>query len=74
MSFTDTPSRFLKKGDVVLFPDADDRERCGVVTRTLGQTHLATRVRTVHVWATTADGEEFVGVESDFVLLEGGER
>ena len=49
MATTPNPTRFLKTGDVVVFPDHEDRERCGVVTRTLGSTHLATRVRTVTV-------------------------
>jgi hypothetical protein len=73
MATTPNPTRFLKKGDAVVW-NCLDTEFSGVVTRTLGQTHLATRVRTVHVWVETADGESFVGEESLFALADGSVR
>lgn len=61
---TTTPNRTdLKVGDTVCFPcpNDDERGRVGTVTRVLGSTHLATRVRTETVFVTTADGENFHG-------------
>ena len=65
---TNTDNTNHRVGDVVVFADAHDEDRghCGTVTRVLGQTHLATRVRTVSVWVETADGETFVGDSRNF--------
>jgi hypothetical protein len=60
---TTTNRSGLQVGDTVCFPCPHDNERgrVGKVTKVLGSTHLATRVRTETVFVTTSDGDEFHG-------------